>query len=276
MNTKITILVENTTPVPGLTGEYGFAALIERNEKKYLFDTGSKDALFNNARFLGIDLNEVSELIISHGHFDHTGAVLPLVRDYQIKKIYAHSGIFVSRPVFLGDGNFREIGCAFKKEEVLNLGVELIWTDEFTEISPGIFVTGEIPRNNRFEDVGGPFKVKIENNIANDVLPDDMALVIDDKDGLVIISGCAHAGMINTIDYVVQKTGRSIIKAYIGGTHLITASKERIDRTIESLNNYHIEKIIVCHCTGFYAASLLYNALGDRIIKGETGMSFTF
>lgn len=276
MAAKITILVENTAPLPGLIGEYGFAALVESKGGKYLFDTGSKDALFKNASFLGLDLSSISGVIISHGHFDHTGALLPVIRLISHKKIYAHSGIFVSRPLPTGQGTIREIGCPVSREKLVKEGAELIYINEFTEISPGFYLTGEIPRNNDFEDVGGNFKVKIDDYLADDKLSDDMALVLDEEDGLVIISGCAHAGMINTIDYVIKKTGKSKIKAYIGGTHLITASKNRIDKTVDSLKAYDIEKIVVCHCTGFHAAAALYDKLPDKIIKGEAGMVFTF
>lgn len=276
MSAKITILVENTTPVPGLIGEYGFAALVEYGGIKYLFDTGSGDALLKNTQFLGINLKDVAGVIISHGHFDHTGALLPVLSLLSHKKIYAHKDIFLRRPLLLGPGVFREIGCQVSYEELINQGAELHFIDDFTMISPGVYLTGEIPRNNDFEDVGGNFKVKINDELVDDKLLDDMALVIDEEDGLIIISGCAHAGMINTIDYALQKTGKEKIKAYIGGTHLIGASAERLDKTIANLERYDIEKIIVCHCTGFYAASVLHAKLGPKIIKGETGMVFAF
>lgn len=276
MAAKVTILVENTAPVPELIGEYGFAALVEYEGVKYLFDTGSNNALMKNAQLLGVDLREIAGVIISHGHFDHTGALLPVIESIPNKKVYAHRDIFLQRPLVLGPGIFREIGCKVSQDELIKKGAELYFINEFTRINPGVYLTGEIPRENDFEDVGGSFKVKAGDELVDDKLLDDMALVIDDEDGLIIISGCAHAGMINTIDYVMQKTGKSKIKAYIGGTHLMSASRERIDKTIARLENYDIEKIIVCHCTGFYAASILHTRLGYKLIKGETGMIFTF
>ncbi|SHG56004.1 7,8-dihydropterin-6-yl-methyl-4-(beta-D-ribofuranosyl)aminobenzene 5'-phosphate synthase [Thermosyntropha lipolytica DSM 11003] len=276
MPSKITILVENTAPVPDLIGEYGFAALVEHEGGKYLFDTGSKDALLKNAQVLGIHLQDIDGVIISHGHFDHTGALLAVIASISNKKIYAHKDIFLPRPLPVGPGIFREIGCKVSQDELLARGAEFNFIEGFTRIRPGIYLTGEIPRSNDFEDVGGNFKVKIGDELVDDQLADDMALVIDEEDGLIIVSGCAHAGMINTIDYAVQKTGKTKIKAYIGGTHLMSASRERIDKTIARLESYDIEKVIVCHCTGFYAASVLHASLGYRLIKGETGMIFTF
>ena len=115
-----------------------------------------------------------------------------------------------------------------------------------------------------------------DGQMQDDPLVDDSALIIDHPDGLIIVSGCAHSGVVNIIEHARNKTGESRILAFIGGTHLITASQERVDNTISALDSFSISKIIVSHCTGFYAAARLYNSLGERVIKGETGMRFEF
>lgn len=276
MNVELTILVENTTPVPPFIGEYGFALLASVDGKKVLFDTGSAGALLKNSEFLGVKLDEITTVAISHGHFDHTGALLPLLEKYGEKDIYAHSGIFVKRPMNRGADQYIDIGCPFSQEELTNAGAKFIFTDNFTEIFPGLYFAGEIPRMTDYEDVGGDFKVELEGKLVNDTLPDDTALVIDHPDGLIIISGCAHAGIINIIDYACKQTSKSKVQAFIGGTHLMAASEDRMEKTIEALRSYNISKIIVSHCTGFYAAARLYNDLGSCVIKGETGMTFKF
>jgi len=275
MKVKITILVENTTPAPGFIGEYGFAALVTVDERKFLFDTGSADAIFNNASAKGIDLAEINDLIISHGHFDHTGAVIPFLHMGNKKKVYAHSQIFKKRYVVQKEEQ-KEIGVSFSSQEIRLNGSEFITTDNFTEIHPGVFVTGEIPRVNNYEDAGGNFWVEDGEKLAADKIIDDMSMVINHPEGLIIISGCAHAGIINTISYARQKTGQNKILAFIGGTHLINASEERIAKTVAALKELDVQKIIPCHCTGFNALLKLRNELGDRVVKGETAMSFKF
>ncbi|HBK54556.1 MBL fold metallo-hydrolase [Syntrophomonas wolfei] len=276
MNALVSILVENTTPSPSLIGEYGFSALLEVDERKILFDTGSNDALFKNAENLGINLEEVEALVISHGHFDHTGAVIPFLQRFGPKKLYLHPDIFSQRFLQMKKGLGPNIGCPFAAEDLVKNGAEIIFIDSFSEIMPGVFISGEIPRKNSFENTGGNFKVATAHGLLEDKLLDDMALLVDHPEGLIIISGCAHSGMINTIEYIQERTGRSKMLAFIGGTHLITASEDRLAQTIAVLKMMDIEKIAVGHCTGFYAAARLLNELGPRVIKADTGMSFSF
>jgi 7,8-dihydropterin-6-yl-methyl-4-(beta-D-ribofuranosyl)aminobenzene 5'-phosphate synthase len=118
----------------------------------------------------------------------------------------------------------------------------------------------------------------VDNNdkLMPDNIIDDMSMIINHPEGLIIISGCAHAGIINTIEYARIKTGQAKVLAFIGGTHLIRASEERLAKTVLALRGYDIPKIIVCHCTGFNATVRLFNELGSRVIKGETAMNFEF
>lgn len=273
---SVTILVENTTPVPELIGEYGFSCLITVDGRSLLFDTGSGRALFANSQTLGLKLDEIKEVVLSHGHSDHTGALLPLLQNYGPKKIYAHPHLLLPRLFPLKNGRIKKIGTPFNKNELEDAGAEFIMLDRFTQIWPGVYVSGEVPRLNDFEDVGGKFQVEIEGQIVKDTLPDDMALIIDHPQGLIIVSGCAHAGLVNIIAYALSMTGRTRVLAYIGGTHLLTASSDRLDRTVAALKTYSVDRLMVAHCTGFYAAARLYNQLGDMVVKAETGMKFEF
>lgn len=273
MQVEVKILVENTTMAPGFIGEYGFAAQVTVAGKKFLFDTGLGTALMNNAAMAGVDLKEVEDLIISHGHFDHTGA-LPAFLATGRKKIYAHSNIFAKRYAVADDFK-KEIGVPFTFDEIA-AQAEIIAIDDFTEIAPGVFLTGAIPRVNDYEDVGGNFMVEKGGHLVPDILEDDMAMVIDHPEGLIIIDGCAHAGIINTIEYALRKTERNQVRAFLGGTHLLTASAERIAKTVNALRDLDLQQIILCHCTGFNAAAELRQQLGERVIKGETAMDFIF
>ncbi|HEX3012209.1 MAG TPA: MBL fold metallo-hydrolase [Syntrophomonadaceae bacterium] len=276
MEIAVTILVENSTPVPGLYGEYGFAALVDVNNRKYLFDTGSADALFANADAMQVNLAEITDVIISHGHFDHTGAMPRLISLGGIKHIYAHPDIFSHRLLPLGNGKTKDIGSRFDLEQVEKAGITMVYTEEFTELAPGINVTGMIPRLNTYEDTGGKFKVESEGKLEDDMLNDDMAMVIKHPDGLIIISGCAHSGIINTIEYAVKMTEEKRVLAFIGGTHLITAAQQRLDDTVQALKEIKPINLILSHCTGFHAAARLYHEFGPVVKKGETGMVFKF
>lgn len=277
MNTVIKVLVENTTPRSPLLGEYGFSAQVLVDEHNILFDTGSQDALFGNSAALGVDLSQVQDIFISHGHYDHTGAVLPFLQKYGGRKIYAHSGIFAHRLVDLPGGHQLDIGCRFTEAEAVKLGAQFIPIEGFTEVYPGLYLTGKIPRLSEYEDVGGKFVYEQDGQFHKDLLPDDMALVIDHSQGLIILSGCSHSGMINTLEYCREETGQKKVLAYMGGTHLMTASPFRIEKTIEALRIYEVQKLILGHCTGFYAAAELYKQLGgNRVIKMDVGSSFTF
>ena len=276
MQLTVTILVENTAPTPGLMGEYGFACLLNIDGQNLLFDTGSEQALFHNCQVLGINLAEIQDVVISHGHFDHTGALLPLLRQYGPKRVWAHSRLFLPRMLPKAKGGYMTIGTPFTREELESAGATFVFHDQWKEIWPGVYLSGEIPRGNQFEDVGGDFKVEVNGQLEDDHLEDDMALVVDLPEGLVIISGCAHSGFLNIIEQARQITGKSKVLAYIGGTHLMNASESRIQQTIVALRALDLDQLVVAHCTGFQAAARLYNELGNKVVKGETGMKFRF
>jgi 7,8-dihydropterin-6-yl-methyl-4-(beta-D-ribofuranosyl)aminobenzene 5'-phosphate synthase len=276
MEVTVTILVDNTTPVPGINGEYGFAALIKTGGKSFLFDTGSAGALYTNAAALGVELDKIEDVIISHGHFDHTGAMNQLIKLGGIKRIYAHPDVFLHRLLLFNNGKTRDIGSRFNRQQVEEAGIEMIFTEEFTSISPAVNLTGMIPRLTDYENTGGNFKMEVEGELLEDNIRDDMSMVIEHPDGLIIISGCAHAGIINTIEYALQMTGQKRLLAFIGGTHLITASAERLDATVAALQKIAPAHLILSHCTGFPASARLFNEFGPIVKKGEAGMVFKF
>lgn len=277
MKASILILVENTSPAPGIVGEYGFSALLEIDGRCLLFDTGSFGALFENARQLQVDLNAVEAVVISHGHFDHTGALQKYLQIYGPKKVYAHSGAFARRPRKTQHG-YEEIGCPCSEEDLIKSGAHIEYIDSLTEIFPNVFLSGSIPRHTDYEDVGGfgSFKIKIDGQIKDDLIQDDMALYIRHPKGTIIVSGCAHSGVINTINYAREKLVEPRVLAYIGGTHLMNAAPARLQKTAEALKDIKIEKLIVAHCTGFDAAAYLRQELGENLVKGEAGMGFIF
>ncbi|MDI9480731.1 MAG: MBL fold metallo-hydrolase [Bacillota bacterium] len=276
MDVRITILVENTTTVPGLLGEYGFSALIEVDGQRFLFDTGNGEAIMSNASQLGIDLSTIEALVISHGHFDHTGGVMQLLPELKKPIVYAHPEVFARHQVSSGPSQTRYIGAPFTKDDLLQAGAEFVAVDNFTRMTDNIYITGSIPRLTDYEDAGGPFIKEVNGELLPDPIEDDMALVITHPQGLIIVSGCAHAGMINMINYALESTRASKVLAFIGGTHLNTANEKRLRKTVADLKRIDPHQLIVCHCTGFAATSLLYRELPTMTQKGETGMVFKY
>lgn len=277
MKVRVIILVENTSPTPGIVGEYGFSALVEIDGRLLLFDTGSAGALFNNARHLHVDLSAVEAVVLSHGHFDHTGALLKYLELYGPKKVYVHSGAFARRPRATSHG-YEDIGCPSSREDLIKAGARFEYVDRFTQIMPEVYLSGSIPRLNDYEDVGGngTFKIEIDGQIRDDLIEDDQALYVKHPRGTIVLSGCAHAGAVNTIDYARQKLGDPRILAYIGGTHLISATPVRLQKTAQAIKDRGVEKMLVAHCTGFNAAAYLRQELGERLVKADAGMKFVF
>ncbi|NLB53749.1 MAG: MBL fold metallo-hydrolase [Syntrophomonadaceae bacterium] len=276
MKLQIQILVENTTPVPGLIGEYGFSTLVSADDKKILFDTGSADAVLKNSKALGINLSALDALVISHGHFDHTGAVLKVAEMNPGLNVYGHPAMFEPHYVERAPGSLYPVGAGFSESELRLKGANFKAIGSFTEIMPNIFFCGEIPRSNDFEDAGAGFRTEVDGQFREDHIADDSALAIRLADGLVIISGCAHAGMINTLSYCMEQTNCHKILAFIGGTHLAMASETRIKKTIEALKAMDIKTIAVAHCTGFNPAAMMRQSLGSKLVKAETGMMFKY
>jgi len=257
----ITTLVEDTAPGIGLLAEHGLSFWIEYGDKRILFDTGQSDILIQNAKTLGINLAETNAIVLSHGHYDHTGG-LPTVLDIASKaKIYLHPA--ATEPKFsrkvLG---VKSIGMSHLAKKAVQRR-HVIWTATPAQIFPGMSVTGQVPRINNFEDVGGAFFVD-ENYQKPDELLDDQTLFVESAKGLVVVLGCAHSGVVNTLDYISNLTNQNKIYAVIGGMHLLNASRIRIANTIEAFKKYEIQKIVPLHCTGQKAMGDLKNAFGDK------------
>ena len=146
----------------------------------------------------------------------------------------------------------------------------VFWSEKPTEVMPGLLVTGPIPRNTDFEDVGGAFYVD-ENCEKADTLPDDQAAFFDTPRGLVVILGCSHAGVVNTLNYVVKLSGNKHIDSIAGGLHLLNASQSRIEQTINAFRGYGMRNIGLCHCTGAEAARKICNAFPGQCYTCSTG-----
>jgi 7,8-dihydropterin-6-yl-methyl-4-(beta-D-ribofuranosyl)aminobenzene 5'-phosphate synthase len=269
----ITILIEDTTSKMDLKTEHGLSFWIEYDGKSILFDTGQSDVLIQNAAALDINLANSEAVVISHGHYDHTGG-LQAVLDIATKtKIYVHPKALEQkfRQKSLGA---KLIGMPNSAKKAIQ-SRHVIWTVTPAEIFPGVLVTGQVPRWNDYEDVGGAFFVD-NDCVKPDKLLDDQAMFIESTKGTVVILGCSHAGVVNTLDYISKLTNNKKIYAVIGGMHLINAKQIRINHTIEAFKNYDIQKYVPLHCTGMKAKDDLKNVFGDKCLFLGNGEQISF
>jgi 7,8-dihydropterin-6-yl-methyl-4-(beta-D-ribofuranosyl)aminobenzene 5'-phosphate synthase len=272
-NVSISVVVENAALRADLISEHGLSLWIEYQEKRVLFDTGRSNAVICNAKKLGVDLACTDAIIISHGHYDHTGG-LPGSLDIAPKaKIYLHP--MATEPKFSQKtSNVKYIGMPDSAKKAIQ-GHHIVWTATPAYLYPGLAVTGQIPRINDFEDAGGAFFLD-ENCQKPDILLDDQALFIESSRGLIVVFGCAHSGAVNILDYISKLTGCEKIYALIGGMHLLNADQMRINKTIETFKKYDVQKVIPLHCTGQKIIEVLKSVFGVKclLLRGGDKIGF--
>jgi 7,8-dihydropterin-6-yl-methyl-4-(beta-D-ribofuranosyl)aminobenzene 5'-phosphate synthase len=259
-----------------LASEHGLAFWIESGGKRILFDTGQGPALARNAPALGVALAETDVLVLSHGHYDHTGGVAQVLRQAPHVDLYCHPGVLQTR-YSVREGKAKPIGIRRRPLQALRkLPPErLHWVQEPMMLSETVGITGPIPRSNGYEDTGGPFYLD-KKGWRPDPLEDDLALWIRTKRGLVVCLGCAHAGAVSTLDYVRGLDPGAGVLAMLGGFHLVNATEERLDETIAALSTSQIPLVVPSHCTGEKALHVLAEVLGEKVVTGAAGMTFQF
>lgn len=272
MQIKLTTLNENTAGRVGLLAEWGLSILVEVDNYKVLLDTGLDISAASNAATMGIDLSKVDKLVISHGHRDHTGGLRHVLNTMRKKvEVIAHPDIWASKHSRTFDQAEQYAGIPFTREMLESLGASFRLTREPVWITDNIVTTGEIPMNTSYEKIDPELFVKEEGQLRPDPLEDDLALIVKTEIGLVVILGCAHRGMINTLHHARRVTGEERIYMVIGGTHLIRASREQLDLTIVELKELGVQRIGVSHCTGLPAAAVLLQEFGDSFFFNNTG-----
>ena len=240
--------------ISGLLAEHGVSFYIEakgrEGQTKILVDTGtSQQVILHNLETMEIDIKNLDVIVLSHGHYDHTGGLLGILKSVERRiPVIAHPKIFA--PKFSSKSRLVYTGPPYSPEDVEREGGVLLLARNSVEITKGVVTSGEIERIVPYERVEG-FSVVENGEFLADSMPDDQALFINlEGKGLVIVTGCAHSGLINTIHYAQKLTGIDRIYAVIGGFHLIKASTNRINKTIEELEKINFALLAPCHCTG--------------------------
>lgn len=276
MAVRITTLSENSVGMGNLLGEWGLSVLVETDEARVLLDTGRSISAVCNADALGIELGAIDRVVLSHSHSDHTGGLRNLLR--RVRKevtVIAHPDVWGSTYSFATAPEGQFIGIPFQREGLENLGARFSLTREPLAISEEIMTTGEVPMVTEYEEVASTLFVRDGDRWRRDEVLDDLALVIKTELGLVVVLGCAHRGPINTLYHARKITGVGEIHTVIGGSHLISASEERLWRTINAFRELGVQRLGLCHCTGYKSASVLAQEFGDRFFFNVAGTSVT-
>ena len=268
---RITVLVENTAEDADLLAEHGLAFWIDDGSQRILFDTGQGSVLLANAYRLGIDLSRLDAIVLSHGHYDHTGGLADALRGSRPGAVYTHPDALKPKFARNKDGTSRPIGMPEAARRALERHRDrLVLTEKPTALGAGLMLTGPVPRITDFEDTGGPFFLDASCRTPDPLL-DDQAVFFPAAQGTVVLLGCAHAGVVNTLRYVRRLTDGCPIHAVLGGMHLLNASPDRLSRTIDALRELDIACLGPAHCTGRAATAALWHALPERSIPLHVG-----
>lgn len=276
MTVRLTILCENTVGRVNRTiGEHGFSCFIETEAGNYLFDTGNGAGLLHNATVLGVDLASVRAIILSHGHFDHCGGLKDALTRIAGAEVVAHPVIFRPR-YWQGQYECRANGLPFQQAELEEAGAHFSFRREFCTLVPGLHYSGEIPRVTPFE-TGDPHLVIADDSggFRHDPFDDDAFVAVESEQGLVLLLGCAHAGVVNSMRHAASSTGMPI-HAVVGGTHLSTVSEAQFAGTLAALREFGVAKLAVSHCTGLPRSAQLSSEFPGRFFFASVGSVLEF
>jgi 7,8-dihydropterin-6-yl-methyl-4-(beta-D-ribofuranosyl)aminobenzene 5'-phosphate synthase len=310
VDNRADLILESTDTVvrfkdKALLAEHGFAALIDLKDArtKVLWDAGVTNiALLENTRRMEIDLGAIDVIALSHGHGDHTAALTDTIKamgrrpgprnwakDAPLEEILewvkgrpvpviVHPAAFRERWRIKQDGSKFGPGLPASRAEWEAAGAEIVLSDSPYELSSGCWTTGAVPRLS-FEEAGTSQKMAFREGdvFIRDKVDDDQAIVINVKNkGLVIVAGCAHSGIINTVNYAQELSGVKDVWAILGGFHLAPAGEEEIQRTIDDIKSKGPAIIAPTHCSGFAAISQFAAQMPDAFVLGAVGTRFVF
>ncbi|KAA6456719.1 MBL fold metallo-hydrolase [Acidobacteria bacterium AB60] len=278
---KVTLLSTMLVAEPQGIGEWGFSALVEADGHRILVDTGARpETVLKNASELNVDLSGVQEVILTHNHSDHVGGLLTLRREMMKRNpsalsiVYVSRGIFYSRPSAHGEANPM---IAIRKGYEAT-GGRFIERSEGADIFPAAWLTGPVPRKYPERNWSVTGKVQTPDGLEEDNIPEDQSLVLNTTEGLVLLTGCGHAGIVNILTYAATRFPGREVDAVIGGLHLFPASDQQLDWTGDEFKQFKVANLLGAHCTGIEAVYRLRQRLGltrRTAVVGAVGSTFT-
>jgi 7,8-dihydropterin-6-yl-methyl-4-(beta-D-ribofuranosyl)aminobenzene 5'-phosphate synthase len=256
--TRITILVDNNAqPGKGLVAEHGFAALIEQDNNRVMFDTGQGPALVQNSRILGVELSPITLVALSHGHYDHTGGLGRLARLNRSLRVAVHPDALAPHSALEAPG------------------VKFEFVTDFKELLPGFWITGPVPQI--YEDrLDWRLYTRPNNHVAPDPVRNEVSLIVHTKSGWIALIGCAHPGLGNILEYASQVLDIHQFQAVIGGTHLSMMEIQKTPEAIEVFDRFDVQSVATCHCTGAKANAAFKAHFGHKFANVFAGAVFEF
>ena len=274
MENRITVVCDNCVGVMGLLGEHGFSSLVDFNGKTYLFDTGGPNlTISKNLEKLGRHPRECESILLSHGHYDHTGGLEWAVKAAGGIKIIAHKDVYCGHALWNPDdpASIRAVGLPMTQQEYENIGATFEYIDKTTQIAEDMWFVCGVKRDDAFYVQDTRLVVNREGDIVSDIITDDASILLKTPEGFVLLLGCGHAGLVNILNHVKNEIGVTTIRTVIGGTHLMAFNPEQIQTTIDMLESFDIREIGVSHCTGSKASVLLGAHFKERFSPAAAG-----
>lgn len=273
MQVKVIILCDNIAGPLFFKGEHGQSMLLDVDGRTFLWDCGLTDIALRNGRLLGVDFKALEGIGLSHGHSDHAGGLMDVLQASGPKRLHMHPGAMEPR-YFAASGAKLFAGIPFRREAIEAACLELEFSKGPHEVLPGAYMTGEIPRVTSFEGNEPNLFVLRDGELVPDMFEDDQALIVDTPDGAIVLTGCAHSGIVNIMKFALMRHGK--IKAVIGGTHIGMGGEAKLEPTIEFLEEADVEKMVFSHCTGTVAISKLMDRFPGRMVPGQSGLYLEF
>ncbi len=292
---RVVVLVDNARGAAGLRARWGLSFWIETPHARVLLDCGDSDAFLHNAGRLGIALETADVFVLSHGHYDHGGGMGALTGVAPSTPLVAHPGVTSPRYSLGRSGKREPIGLQESSLGALRAAAaRTVWAVSPVEVAPGVWASGPVPRRHPLEQAESTFFLDPSCTVRDHVV-DDQAVWVETPAGLIVLCGCAHSGVINTVRFIRETVagsecgrtsderareswslptaadGLPVVRALVGGLHLLHAGRDRLRATSEFLATIGLESCAPCHCTGKRATTMLRDRLPDAFVEVATG-----